>query len=268
VEKVNNEFVWNPSDYAEHSSAQLKWGKELLDLLSLKGNESLLDIGCGDGKITELISRKLSEGKVVGIDSSKDMIRFAKQKYTNDAFPNLSFIYKDACELEFENEFDVVYSNAALHWIKEQESVLKCVYKSLKRNGRILFQMGGKGNLEEMIVVINSTLKSEKWKNYFENFDFPYYFFSDEQYIVFLKNTNFVIDKVELIPRIMTHEDSNGLAGWIRTTWHPFLNRVPLNLRIDFINNIVNDFLKALPLDVNGRTNVNMVRLQVQAHKE
>lgn len=263
----NNNFIWNPEDYAEHSSAQFKWGKELIELLNLKGNESLLDIGCGDGKITELISKKLSSGKVVGVDSSKDMIRFARQKYTNDKFENLSFELKDACNLGYENEFDIVYSNAALHWIEDQKCVLNGAYKSLKNNGRILFQMGGKGNLSEMIEIITETLKTAKWNQYFSGFGFPFFFYSDVEYIAFLKNTNFNIDKVELIPRIMTHENVNDLAGWIRTTWHPILNRVPQNQKADLINDIVNDFLKTHPLDSNGRANIKMVRLQVQAHK-
>lgn len=260
-------YEWNPSDYAEHSSAQYKWGKELLELLNLTGYESLLDIGCGDGKITELISKRLFQGKAIGIDSSKDMIRFAKHKYTNEKFPNLFFQIADACQLSFENEFDVIYSNAALHWVEDQMCVLHNAYKSLKANGRILFQMGGKGNLDEMFDIISKTLKSNKWKKYFENFEFPYFFYSDKEYSEFLLKSNFIIDKVELIPRMMIHENVNELAGWIRTTWHPFLNRIPHNLRVEFINDIVNDFLKAFPLDINGYTNIKMVRLQVQAHK-
>jgi trans-aconitate 2-methyltransferase len=260
-------FEWNPSDYAEHSSAQYKWGKELLELLNLNGDESLLDIGCGDGKITELISRKLLKGKVVGIDNSKDMIRFAKQKYTNEKFSNLTFEHADACKLDYLNEFDVVYSNAALHWIEDHECVLKNAYKSLKNKGRILFQMGGKGNLDEMFGIISSTLKNKKWNEHFEGFTFPYFFYSDSEYKIFLENTKFHIDNVELIPRIMTHENVNELAGWIRTTWHPFLNRVPHNMRVDFVNDIVNDFLETYPVDSNGMTNIKMVRLQVQAHK-
>jgi len=264
---LENNYIWNPEDYAEHSSAQYKWGKELLELLNLNGSESLLDLGCGDGKITELISRKLTSGKVIGIDSSKDMIRFARHKYTNDKFENLSFEFKDACNLGYENEFDVVYSNAALHWIENQECVLNEAYKSLKAGGRILFQMGGKGNLEEMIDVITRTLKVGKWSEYFDGFENPYYFYSDTEYSKFLSNTHFKIDKVELIPRMMIHDNINELAGWIRTTWHPFLNRVPNNLRTDLINDIVNDFLSKFPLDSNGRTNIKMVRLQVQAYK-
>jgi trans-aconitate 2-methyltransferase len=267
MEDANKIYEWNSSDYAEHSSAQYKWGKELLDLLKLNGDESLLDIGCGDGKITELISKKLSLGKVLGIDSSKDMIRFAKQKFTNDRFPNLSFQTADACDFLFKNEFDVIYSNAALHWIEDQLCILKNAYNSLKRNGRILFQMGGKGNLNEMFEIIRTTLLNNKWKKYFEGFEFPYFFFGDSEYSEFLSKANFVIDKIELIPRIMTHDNVNGLAGWIRTTWHPFLNRIPNNLRVDFINDIVNDFLIKYPPDLNGRTNIKMVRLQVQAHK-
>jgi trans-aconitate 2-methyltransferase len=267
MEDKDKIYEWNPADYAEHSSAQYKWGKELLDLLNLNGNESLLDIGCGDGKITELISKKLSRGNVLGIDSSKDMIRFAKQKYSNDKFSNLAFQTADACNFLFENEFDVIYSNAALHWVEDQLCVLKNSYDNLKNSGRILFQMGGKGNLDEMFEIISATLLNKKWKAYFEGFEFPYYFYSDIEYSDFLKIANFKTDKIELIPRIMSHDNVNGLAGWIRTTWHPFLNRVPHNLRVDFINDIVNDFLENFPPDLNGRTNIKMVRLQVQAHK-
>ncbi|MBI5402423.1 MAG: methyltransferase domain-containing protein [Ignavibacteriae bacterium] len=264
---MENIFIWNPEDYAEHSSAQYKWGKELLDVLSLNGTERLLDIGCGDGKITELISKKLKSGKVVGIDSSKDMIRFARHKYTNDKFENLSFELKDACNLGFKEEFDVVYSNAALHWIKDQECVLNESFKSLKKGGKILLQMGGKGNLEEMISIITNTLKGGKWNQYFNDFENPFYFYSDLEYSSFLNKTYFHIDNVELIPRIMTHDNVNSLAGWIRTTWHPFLNRVPQNLKMELINDIVNAFLMKYPLDSDGRTNIKMVRLQVQAHK-
>lgn len=264
---MENIFTWNPEDYAEHSSAQYKWGKELLDVLSLNGTERLLDIGCGDGKITELISKKLKSGKVVGIDSSKDMIRFARQKYTNDKFENLSFEVRDARNLGFEEEFDVIYSNAALHWIKDQECVLKEAFKSLNKGGKILFQMGGKGNLEEMISIITNTLKGGKWNQYFSDFENPFYFYSDSEYSAFLNKTHFHIDSVELIPRIMIHDNVNSLAGWIRTTWHPFLSRVPHNLKMELINDIVNAFLMKYPLDCSGRTNIKMVRLQVQAHK-
>lgn len=264
---MENNYIWNPEDYSENSSAQFKWGKELLELLNLKGNEKLLDIGCGDGKITELISRKLEKGIVIGIDNSKDMIRFARHKYTNDKFEHLTFEIKDACNLGYESEFDVIYSNAALHWVKDQECVLNEAYKSLKKGGRILFQMGGKGNLEEMIEIISNTLLNGKWLQYFSDFENPYYFYSDKEYSTFLNNTNFKADKVELIPRVMTHENVNGLAGWIRTTWHPFLNRVPQNLRMELINDIVNDFLEKFPIDLSGRINIKMVRLQVEAHK-
>lgn len=264
---MENLYKWNPEDYAENSSAQYKWGKELLDVLSLNGTERLLDIGCGDGKITELISKKLKSGNVVGIDSSKDMIRFARQKYSGENFENLSFEIKDACNLGFNDEFDVVYSNAALHWIKDHNCVLNEIYKSLKKGGRILFQMGGKGNLEEMISIIKKTLKGDKWNQYFNDFENPFYFYSDSEYSSFLNKTHFHIDKVELIPRIMTHENVNSLAGWIRTTWHPFLCRVPQNFKMELVNDIVNDFLLKYPHDVSGRTNIKMVRLQVQAHK-
>jgi trans-aconitate 2-methyltransferase len=263
----NKNYNWNPSDYADNSSAQFIWGKELLDLLDLKGNEAVLDIGCGDGKITELISQKLQNGRVIGIDSSKDMIRFAKQKHINDSVTNLSFELADACSLNYENEFDIVYSNATLHWIKDQTCVLQNVRKCLKKDGKILFQMGGKGNIADLLKIVDIVLKSDKWKSYFEGLDFPYFFFNDTEYSDFLKKENFIIDKVELIPRIMTQNSPEDFAGWIRTTWHPYLERIPFNLLDNLIYEIVNKYISIYPPDSEGKTNLKMVRLQVRAHK-
>lgn len=262
----NKNYNWNPSDYSENSSAQFIWGKELLDLLNIQGSESILDIGCGDGKITDLISRKLTTGKVIGIDSSKDMIRFANQKYINESNANLSFELADACNINYEKEFDIVYSNATLHWIKDQSTVLRNIKKSLKPNGRILFQMGGKGNLTELMEIVENVIRNEKWESYFQGLDFPYYFFSDSEYTGFLKGENFIIDKVELIPRTMTHNSIEEFTGWIRTTWHPYLEKIPGNLLNSLIDDIVKNYITNFPVDSSGRTNVKMVRLQVSAH--
>ena len=138
-------YQWNAIDYAKSSSIQQQWARELISKLNLKGNEKLLDIGSGDGKVTAEIASYLSNGSVIGIDNSEAMITLAQSKYSTDAFPNLRFQQGDASRLTFENEFDVVFSNATLHWILDQRPVLQGIYKSLKHNGKILLQMGGRG---------------------------------------------------------------------------------------------------------------------------
>ncbi len=135
-------YAWNAEDYAKHSSSQYEWAKELIPKLKLSGNEALLDIGCGDGKITVAVTKCLPRGYVVGIDNSEDMITLARRTFRQEAYPNLSFQRMDARALTFQEKFDRVFSNAALHWIIDQQSVLHGVQRSLKSGGGLLFQMG------------------------------------------------------------------------------------------------------------------------------
>jgi trans-aconitate 2-methyltransferase len=105
----------------------------------LAGNEAVLDIGCGDGKITALIAKSLPIGRVVGIDSSPPMINLAASSFPKAQYPNLSFQLMDAKQLAFTSEFDIAFSNAALHWILDQKGVLLGAQMCLKAQGRLLF---------------------------------------------------------------------------------------------------------------------------------
>ncbi|MCK5217701.1 MAG: methyltransferase domain-containing protein [Methanosarcinales archaeon] len=94
-------YKWNAKEYANFSAEQQKWAEELLSKLALKGNERVLDIGCGDGKITAGIAQLLPEGSVLGIDNSKEMIRFAKENFPLEQFTNLTFELEDARTLSY-----------------------------------------------------------------------------------------------------------------------------------------------------------------------
>src|SRR5690242_304941 len=106
--------TWNPQEYHRHSSEQQRWATELIEKLHLKGDEHLLDVGCGDGKVTAAIAARLPRGRVVGVDKSQEMISFARMHFPA---PNLAFMQMDASALSFNAEFGVIFSNAVLHWI-------------------------------------------------------------------------------------------------------------------------------------------------------
>src|SRR5262249_40878831 len=114
---------WNAQDYSKNSSEQQKWARELIEKLAIRGDESVLDIGCGDGKVTAEIASRAGRGRVVGIDRSQQMIDFAGAAFPSGAHANLSFQRMDASELSFDREFNVVFSNAALHWIVDHRPV-------------------------------------------------------------------------------------------------------------------------------------------------
>ncbi len=258
-------YSWNSDDYAKHSSAQYEWAEELIRKLCLGGEESVLDIGCGDGKGAALIGSRLTTGSVTGIDNSADMIALAQQQFSPTKYPNLSFVLLDATKLNFDNQFDVAFSNAALHWVKDQVSVLKGVRRSLKNSGRILFQMGGKGNARDIITAVTQLIETEKWRPYFDGFSFPYVFCSHGEYTQWLKDAGFSPKRAELIPKDMAQKGKEGLAGWMRTTWLPYTERIPNDKRADFIDDAVNAYSEKFPMDNNGLFHVKMVRLEVEA---
>lgn len=256
---------WDAADYHKSSAAQQKWGKELIAKLALNGTERVLDIGCGDGKITAEIARRLPDGFVLGIDSSPDMIAFALQNFSLDKSPNLAFQVMDARELNFTGEFDVVFSNAALHWVIDHLPILRGVKKSLKPSGRVLFQMGGRGNAAKVFELIETLLKSPRWREYFADFSFPYGFYGPEQYTDWLISASLEPKRVELVTKDMIHSDKEKLKAWIRTTWLPYTHRIPVTQRDTFIETIATEYIDNNPLDSDGSIHVEMVRLEVEA---
>ena len=138
-------YQWDSRDYELHSPGQQRWARELIARLSLGGAEELLDIGCGDGKVTAEIASLLTAGRVVGIDNSESMIELAQKRYPPEDHSNLAFTLMDAVDLRFGPIFDLVFSNAALHWVKDHRPVVESIHACLKPGGRMLLQMGGAG---------------------------------------------------------------------------------------------------------------------------
>jgi trans-aconitate 2-methyltransferase len=253
---------WNAEDYARNSSAQECWANELMSKLSLKGYESLLDIGCGDGRITDEIARRLPSGSVVGIDSSEAMIRLASKSFVRE---NLSFIAMGATDIHLNRMFDIAFSSATLHWIADHQAVLSGLRKHLNRDARILFQMGGRGNAAEMIRVVDQMTASGKWAGYFEGFDFPYHFYDIGDYEKWLPAAGYAAQRIELISKDMVHRNADELKGWLRTTWFPYTDRLPGDQRELFLAELAGGYLKMNPVDSKGQTHVKMVRLEVEA---
>jgi len=263
----NRNYSWNAVEYAKHSSNQYEWAKELIPKLGLKGTESLIDIGCGDGKITHLLSTYLPKGRIVGVDSSENMIASARGSFPRCHYPNMAFLKMDARELTFREEFDVAFSNSALHWIIDHQTVLSGVHESLDKGGKLLFQMAGKGNAQDILDVMEEYISEEECKPYFKNFSFPYGFYGPEEYKPWLRDAGFKVERVELIPKDMKFTSWEGLAGWIRTTWLPFTERLPAEFRDLFINEIAGRYIEAYPADDAGVIHVKMMRLEVEATK-
>ncbi len=258
---------WDAEEYARNSAAQLGWARELIAKLDLEGHECVLDIGCGDGKVSAELARRVPRGEVVGIDSSEDMIQLARSSFPPAAQSNLSFILRDARELGFEGNFDVVFSNATLHWVKDHRAVLRSVARSLKPRGRLLFQLGGRGNGEEIFAVARTMIASAAWREFFKDFQFPWSFYGPEHYEAWCSEAGLSLRRAELLPKDMVQRGTEGLAGWIRTTWMPYTSRLPAERREEFIHEAAHRYALLHPGNAQGDLTVCMVRLEIEAAK-
>jgi len=258
---------WDPADYQKSSSAQYNWAMALIAGLKLEGDERILDIGCGDGRITAHLSGLVQSGRVLGIDLSPEMIRFAAGKYPSREYPPLSFRVGNASELHFAGEFDLVVSFACLHWVKDHLPVLNGVRQSLVHGGRFLMQCGGRGNAARLLDLTGDLAAGRPWKEYFSGFSFPYHFYGPEDYRTWLAEAGLLPKRTELVAKDMVHQGQEGLEGIIRNTWLPYTERLPVHLRDEFVREIADRYLERYPLDEKGQAHVPMMRLEVEAEK-
>jgi len=257
---------WNAIDYSKHSSAQQQLAMDLIARLELDGHERVLDIGSGDGKFTAFLASKVPDGSVLGIDASPSMVDFAKETFPAKTYPNLDFRLQDASTMSFDAEFDVVFSNATLHWIKDHGPLLERVHDTLSPGGKFLASMGGRGNAASIFAILDE-LRSAAWASFLKGFDLPWGFYGPEEYVPWLEAAQLHVNRLELVEKDMVQAGPEGLAGWIRTTWLPYVQRIPEERQSEFISAIVDSYLESNPLDEDGQAHVIMVRLEVDANR-
>lgn len=169
---------FNGKNYEKAATHQKEWGSKLIAELGLTGSEKVLDLGCGDGGLTRQIADLLPKGEVLGVDASKGMIDAAIPKQR----PNLSFRQMDINHLDFDNEFDVIFANASLHWVLDHASLLRNVYRALRVGGRVRFQFAGDGNCMNFFAVVREAMALEEFQGHFTGFEWPWYMPPVEEY--------------------------------------------------------------------------------------
>jgi trans-aconitate 2-methyltransferase len=253
---------WNPADYHASASAQTEWGRNVHRQLELHGSEVIFDLGCGDGRLTTELAERVPHGRVIGFDADPEMIAFAHGMYARE---NIEFIQSDIRTFSHSLTADIIVSTACLHWIREPERVLQQCRRHLTPGGRIVFQMGGRGNCAELLVAFAAVAREPSWNGFLADYTIPWLFAGPEEYQAFLLPNGFRPIRTELLAKEMTHGSPAELGAWLRTSWMPLLERVPKERRAALTEAVVARHLQARPCDELGRTHVNMVRLEVEA---
>jgi trans-aconitate methyltransferase len=144
--------------------------------------------------------------------------------------------------------------------------MLRGVRACLKPDGRILFQMGGRGNAADVVAAIEKLVQRPQWKKFFGDFRPQKYYYGPDDYERWLPASGFQPVRIELIPKDMQHKGTEGLKGWFRTTWFPYTDCVPEDLREPFLDELADAYTAEHPIDAQGIAHVKMVRLEVEAH--
>ncbi|MFD1926653.1 class I SAM-dependent methyltransferase [Sporosarcina siberiensis] len=197
---------WNADLYDAKHSFVSNYGNDIIELLTPKEDEKILDLGCGTGDLANRIS--VEGANVVGVDQSKNMVGQALSKY-----PEIQFTVGDATSLDYKDEFDAVFSNATLHWIKQPEKALGSIYKSLKTNGRFVAEFGGKSNVQMITdeIILQFTEAGLEFKP--ENF--PWYFPSIGEYATLMEKAGFRVTFAQHFDRLTPLDGENGMKNWI-----------------------------------------------------
>jgi trans-aconitate methyltransferase len=245
--------TWTAERYARNAHFVPALGQPVLDLLNPRPGERILDLACGDGVLTEKIAAAGSV--VVGVDAAPDMVAAAKRR-------GIDARVMDGIHLGFNAEFDAVFSNAALHWMKDDpDAVIAGVARALKPGGRFLAEMGGHGCVAAITVAMIAVLER---RGVDCRRTIPWYFPAVADYRSRLERGGFAVDYIALIPRPTPLP--TAMEGWLETFGAPFFGRLPAADRSVALNEVV-ALLRPVLCDGEGNWTADYMRLRFAAHR-
>jgi trans-aconitate 2-methyltransferase len=235
---------WNAQEYDRLSALQDTMAAAVLSSLTLKGNERILDIGCGNGKTTAAIAERLPQGAITGVDASAEMVAFASDHWTA-VHPNLKFAVADARHLPFQREFDLVVSFNALHWITDQALPLQGIHRALKPEGKAQLRMVAKGERTCIEDVIEETRKSPRWAGYFPNdFKDPFLHLTPDEYGALAEQQGFRVLSINTSDKAWDFGSRDAFLARMKVTMIEWVQRLPEADRVAFINDVLDRYQK------------------------
>jgi trans-aconitate methyltransferase len=240
---------WSAGSYGEHARFVSDLAGAVLSWLGAQPGERILDLGCGDGVLTSAL---MSQGvNILGVDTSEELLEAARQR-------NVPVQLMDGHALTFDEEFDAVFSNAALHWMTRPEAVVDGVYRALVPGGRFVAEFGGHGNVAAVVTAMRAAAILHGGDMALAG---PWFYPSPEVYQEMLEGRGFRVKRIGLFPRPTPLK--TGMAAWLKVFRKPFFEQ--FGERSQAILAEVEDLLRPALCDAKGRWTADYVRLRVEA---
>ncbi len=230
---------WDAEAYHRASSLQSWLAEQSLAALTLAGNERVLDVGCGDGKVTAAIAGRVANGSILGIDPSHRMISYAREHL---AVRNLAFAVADVRALPLRSRFDLVVSFNALHWVPEQELALRNIRDALAPGGRTFLQLvphGERRSLESMIEEVRS---SPRWSKLFEGYRKPFLHPTPDEYAAMAERAGLAVESIEVQTRWWDFGSREALVRFADATFVEWTHMLPANEHAAFIGDVLDRY--------------------------
>ncbi len=242
---------WDADTYDAVSDPQFEWGTEVLERLQLSGDETVLDAGCGSGRVSAELLKRLPRGRLVAVDGSAAMIEKARERLGND----VTYLVADLSELQIEEPLDMVFSTATFHWIVDHDRLFRCLRAALKPGGRLVAQCGGQGNVAEYAQAIVRAIAQPRFVQHFEGLPAMWNFAAPDETEKRLSNAGFEGVRCWLQPKPVT--PAQPLEFITTVTLGPHLAQLPEDLRRPFAEAVLKEAGEPLTLDY--------VRLNIEA---
>ena len=232
---------WNATEYSRRSALQKWLADKSLAGLDLAGTERVLDVGCGDGKITAEIAERLPGGSIVGIDPSTRMIAFAREHFVA-GHANLGFEVGDATRLSYRDAFDLVVSFNALHWVRDQAAALRCIRDAMRPAGRAFLQLVALGARESLEAVIEETREFARWSRHFTDYRRPYLHLPPDEYRRMAEGSGLRVDRLDVALEAWDFGSRAAFADFGNVTFVEWTRNIPEAERPAFIADVLDRY--------------------------
>lgn len=252
-----------PATYAQNSFLQWNLVTESLDSYPFRGNERVLDVGCGHGALSAHISKRVPNGLVLALDLSEKMISYASDTITT--FPNLIFLTGDATSLPFYNQFDLVVSTFALHWVLDQEKAYSSLYQCLTPGGKLLIVEAAKRN-NYVGPLTEALVKNAKWAPYFAHYQNQRVYLTDHEADTLLRTIGFVPLSINVTTTTTLFENKEALVNYLKPQL-TFISHLSAAQQEEFADDLADAMIASCEVYDNGTIAYCLDKLEILAEK-